>query len=421
MLKRHYPGYEELLNTIPDHRNRCTYSVAEIIMAGLSIFIFKRGSRNNADKGARGNYESNYFALFGMKLPIMDTVDDFLRKLPPEELDRIKRVLIGKLLEKKVLNKWKFEGRYLVACDATGVFSFSKKPFEGCPYKTSKNGKKSWQANVLEAKIVCPNGLSISIASEWLCNSEDLSKKQDCELKAFVRLAAKVKKWYPRLPAIILADGLYPNITFFDICKKNQWEYILTHKDGTLKSLWQEINFLYLIQEKENKKERLVKKINDEWLYESSMFINGLEYQTHQINWVEYQSCFRGKEVHERFVYLTSLNITHGNVWEVIEKGRLRWRIENEGFNTQKNGAYEMQHKYAEKNFQAMRNYYNLLQIAHMINQLTEKLTKVKQAIVMAQATLKSIWEDVLATLQKETLCPDQIRIEFENCKQLRY
>ncbi len=68
-----------------------------------------------------------------------------------------------------------------------------------------------------------------------------------------------------------------------------------------------------------------------------------------------------------------------------------------------------------------MRNYYNLLQIAHMINQLTEKLTKVKQAIIMAQATLKSIWEDVLATLQKETLCPDQIRIEFENCKQLRY
>ena len=77
--------------------------------------------------------------------------------------------------------------------------------------------------------------------------------------------------------------------------------------------------------------------------------------------------------------------------------------------------------EYAEKNFQAMRNYYNLLQIAHMINQLTEKLTKVKQAIIMAQATLKSIWEDVLATLQKETLCPDQIRIEFENCKQLRY
>src|SRR5690554_6686727 len=45
-------------------------------------------------------------------------------------------------------------------------------------------------------------------------------EKQDCEQKAFVRLAAKIKKHFPRLPVCILADGLYPNNTVFEICRQ---------------------------------------------------------------------------------------------------------------------------------------------------------------------------------------------------------
>ncbi len=69
VLKRHYPDFNDLLANIPDHRNRSTYQVAEIIMAGLSMFIFKRRSRNQADCGASGNFEINHITLFGMRLP----------------------------------------------------------------------------------------------------------------------------------------------------------------------------------------------------------------------------------------------------------------------------------------------------------------------------------------------------------------
>ena len=51
VLKRHYPNFKELLDSIPDHRQRSSYEVAELIMAGLSMFIFKRGSSNQADLG----------------------------------------------------------------------------------------------------------------------------------------------------------------------------------------------------------------------------------------------------------------------------------------------------------------------------------------------------------------------------------
>jgi hypothetical protein len=55
-------------------------------------------------------------------------------------------------------------------------------------------------------------------------------------MKAFPRLAEKINKMFPRLPICITADGLYPNQTFFSICKLNQWSFIVTFKDGNLVS-----------------------------------------------------------------------------------------------------------------------------------------------------------------------------------------
>lgn len=48
----------------------------------------------------------------------------------------------------------------------------------------------------------------------------------------------------------------------------------------------------------------------------------------------------------------------------------MRWRIENEGFNEQKNGDCKMEHKYSRASFIALKNYYQCLQITHIINQL---------------------------------------------------
>ena len=71
-----------------------------------------------------------------------------------------------------------------------------------------------------------------------------------------------------------------------------------------------------------------------------------------------------------RFVWATSLELDRENVAKVANKGgRLRWKIENEGFNEQKNGGYELEHAYST-NETAAKNYYILLQIAQLIEQL---------------------------------------------------
>jgi len=390
-------------------------------MAGLSIFLFKQESRNNADKGAEENYEKNYMTIFGMRLPIMDTVNDFLKQLPPEELEKLKRVLVQRLIEKKVLEKWKYNGRYLVAIDASGVFSFDKEPFKGCPYKTSKKGKKTWTAYVLEAKIVCSNGFSISIASEWLCNNEDLTQKQDCEQKAFIRLSENLKKMYPRLPMTVLADGLYPYDNFFKICRNNTWNYIITFKDKSLKTLWVKIHEKDRLLNNESFKSQSKNNKIDRWLISTSKFINQLRYKNHDLNWVEYGEYHEDKTKDKRFVFLTNITINEDNVWGIVDNGRLRWKIENEGFNTQKNSGYNLQHKYSRKNLWAMNNYYNLLQIAHMINQLTEKLLQVKKMIKAAGQTITSLAQSLKSSMTKEVFTNTELSSLIARHKQLRY
>lgn len=73
------------------------------------------------------------------------------------------------------------------------------------------------------------------------------------------------------------------------------------------------------------------------------------------------------------FEFITDLRPNANNIEKLINKGgRLRWKIENEGFNAQKTGGYELEHGYG-RNSHAWKNYYFLLQLAHLFNQLMVK------------------------------------------------
>ena len=80
----------------------------------------------------------------------------------------------------------------------------------------------------------------------------------------------------------------------------------------------------------------------------------------------------------ERHVHLTNLKVNNGNVAQISLEGRMRWKIENEGFNCQKNHGYGLGHKYARKDLNTIKNYYLLMQIGHMISQLVERLNSFK-------------------------------------------
>ena len=75
--------------------------------------------------------------------------------------------------------------------------------------------------------------------------------------------------------------------------------------------------------------------------------------------------------------WVTSLDLSRKTVVEVATHGgRERWRAENEGFNTQKNSGLNLEHACGHTCWAA---YYFLLQIAHLLLQLIEKGSLLRQ------------------------------------------
>lgn len=75
------------------------------------------------------------------------------------------------------------------------------------------------------------NEMAISIVSEMINNERELNRrkvlnksveeiKQDCEINASKRLIAKFRERYPRLPARIIGDSLYPSIGLIEMCEE---------------------------------------------------------------------------------------------------------------------------------------------------------------------------------------------------------
>lgn len=73
-------------------------------------------------------------------------------------------------------------------------------------------------------------------------------------------------------------------------------------------------------------------------------------------------------EIHG-YQWITNIELTDRNLEEMIEAGRGRWRIENEGFNNQKNGIYGIE-DLNSRDSNAMKNHYLITQIADIVIQL---------------------------------------------------
>ena len=384
-------------------------------MAAITMFMFKQGSRNayNLDRKDK-RFSDNYEKTFGMKLPHLDTPDEIFRNLPEGELEKVKCHTISRLIRNKKIDGGKFRGHYCVAIDGTGVVSFDERHCESCLTKTSKNGVVTYFHNVLEAKLLTPSGFSLSMATEWISNQgkQQDYQKQDCEREAFKRLAVKLKKFYPRLPIVLVADGLYPWDGFFETCQQNNWKYIVVLKDGSLRTFQEEIMLEKLITPRQTTQISRAEKnimitLDYHWLKE-------LPYKKHLINYVECKESLVKVKTNQtslqRFVHITNFEVDRQLCDGISFTGRLRQKIENEGFNTQKNQGYALQHKFSRVSFTAMKNYYQCLQIAHIINQFVEASQTIKTIKdEVLKCTIKYLWKRLLSYLLENSIDETQM------------
>ena len=368
------------------------------------MYVCKSGSRNNLNEDRRDSvFRKNFRRLFGIRLPHMDTVNKVMEKLPPEALEKLRNKIIRHLLKKRVWHKQRLKGKYFIAAiDGTGIFKFEEEPYDGCPYTTSKKGKKTYSQGVLEAKIVTKNGFSISICTEWIVN-EDGETKQDCEYKACLRLMEKLKKAFPRLPMIVVLDGLYAKEPIMQTIQENGWQYIIVWKDKTMYLQQDKIKDLReageVYQFEKSKYHNKHKKTIGEYEYTRK----SIKYKSQKIWYaklLETKTDIKSqKDKKTKFIFMTSLEIENSeDAYEIVIGGRLRWKIENEGFNMQKNNGYGLHHKMNRNNLTAIKNYYICLQIAHIIDQLIQKAKNNNATKIWS--TIKKMFEYLTAFLK---------------------
>lgn len=219
------------------------------------------------------------------------------------------------------------------------------------------------------------------------------TEKQDCERKAFYRL----KKKFPHLPVCLSADSLYACENIFRKCQEHGWRYILRFKEGSIPTVVDEFEKLKKT-EHNSQKHRL-----DDGTCEYD-FVTGVDYNGYGMNIVEYNKKRNVKmkkgpgkgsvrETATRSVFLTDLPASKKNTAQLVEAGRRRWKIENEGFNAQKKHGYYLEHLFS-KNYQAIKNHYYLIQIGHMISQIMEAWKKLwKKAGLDLAEKHNRIWE----------------------------
>jgi len=95
-------------------------------------------------------------------------------------------------------------------------------------------------------------------------------------------------------------------------------------------------------------------------------------------------------------------------------------RVENEGFNVQKNGGFDLEHAYTTNSI-ASKVFYFLLQIAHLIAQLIEKGSLFRKAFPAGVGSVKNIAFRLLEAWRNLHLSANQIQRMLDARCQIRF
>jgi hypothetical protein len=367
------------MNALPDQRRKeqSTYSQAHLLWLGISLFMMHLGSRRQLRLERLGDhFGSNLARLSGQHgLDGVADPDTLAYYAEGADLPAMEKLLAGvtaRLIRMRALDASRLYGHFTVALDGSQMRTFKTEPWPGCQYRTLPDGQKQFIAYVLDAKLVTPCGMTLTVASEWLANDgKEPFDKQDCELKAFPRLVEKIHTHFPRTPLCLLLDGLYASQKVIRLIESKGWKYIITFKEGSMPERFAEALSLREIQTA-NRLETKAKGLS-----QSISWVRGLPVAefTPDVLFC-HESLESGKQT--RFAWLTNFHLNINNAANMANKGgRLRWKIENEGFNVPKNNGYEMEHAYS-KHPKGLRIFYILMQIAYAITQLILKGSLVK-------------------------------------------
>jgi hypothetical protein len=402
-VRHFFPDFHRWLDRLPDTRvqEACTYDRRFLAWWGLHLYLLQLGSRRQLDYELRdGGPEvlANLNRLAQTRqttLPVHDTLDYFVDHVKLAGWERLRSQCVQRLLRMKALDAARLLGQPVLLIDATGLICFHRRHCDHC--LVQRHGKQTlYLHHVLEAKLLGPAGVVVSLGSEFIENAdageskgksaEDV--KQDCELKALERLLPRIKKDYPQLRFVLALDNLYACGPVFALAQKLGWSFVVTFKEGRTPALWREFQALLPCCP-----ENTLTRTWAEGRVQTFRWVLQLDYQDSEgrcwkLNALDCTETTQDQRHY--FAWLTALPVGRKSVEEIAQKGgRYRWKIENEGFNRQKNSGLNLEHVYSTDP-ENWKVYYLLLQIAFLLVQLLERGSLLRR---LAAEAGRPVWK----------------------------
>ena len=399
-MRHFFPEFPKWLDDLPDHRDpiRIVYHKRFLACWGISLFLFQLGSRRQLDFDLRDpelQVLPNLNRLAGTSqetCPVHNTLNYLLAHPEfPYALSQLRRKMMHRLIRMKYLQEFRLLGHYVFAVDGSGWLYYRERH---CAYCLSqKHGDTTiYLHQALEAKLLGAEGIALSMGTAFIENADAPTApcaaadfKQDCELKAFSRLAVDLHTDFPQLKLCVTGDALYACGRTLAICQQYDWAYVLTFKEGSLPAVWRDVQELLKLCP-ENRLEHWAGDVRQVYRWVLDVSYTDDQQRTWRFNALFCEETKNGETTN--FAWITNLPLTPTTVVEVAEKGgRARWNIENAGFNRQKNSGLQLEHAFSQDP-NKQKAYYYLLQIAHIILILLEKGKWLRQ---VAAATGKTV------------------------------
>ena len=258
VYRRYLREILEDLSKIEDPRNpnKVEHKMSLLMLYGIFIFVFNMSSRRDADSEITTVFMENMNSFFPEfeSIPHSCTLARLLEDIDVEKIEDATVNLVNRLIRDKKFANYLVNKKYLIAID--GVHKFTRE-WEWCENSLKKHktgqpeGVNQYYANALEASLILPEGLTIPFMTEFMDRKEyqdegtgTEKQKQDSELKAFKRLASRLKQYFPRLNIAVTLDGLYANGPLMEQCQSYGWDYMIVLKDRSLKTVWEDIERL---------------------------------------------------------------------------------------------------------------------------------------------------------------------------------
>ena len=381
-----------LVRELPDPRDPryITYPKEALFLYGVMMFSLRASSRRDANRFMTEPFmqENLRNIIPGLEaVAHNDTLSNYLERIDPEIIQDIYHVLIKKLLRNKEFRR--LAGRLVVLVDGSGKDSRDWKYSDKALHRKNQNGE-IWLTYVLEAALVLENGMVIPLDTEFLGNEGGEFDKQDCETKAWYRMAPKLHRLVGD-SAMIIMDGLYASGPVIMQCRKYKWDYMITLKDGSMPSFAEDAHGIMkcdtssrLTVLAEGRQQEISWANHVEHMISKNHTYIDLNVVRMVETWTEYFPV-KGKVPESRKVtyqWISSTPLNKSNAHEACILGRKRALIEI-NFKTEKHDGYKFEHFFSY-DWDTNKAFHYLMKFGHFINIMimsSEKFTELVSSL----------------------------------------